>query len=101
MGRLLLIRKAGLILTSLLLLLAGGCAIRRAPEPMNAQETDELKARLGLIVVTRAQYVPHVAVQIPSKGPKEGAIDGAKVEALVPLEISVKPCKDAAILTAS
>jgi hypothetical protein len=88
MEKLLRIRKAGLILTSLLLLLAGGCAARHAPEPMDAQEIDALKTRLGLIAVTRAQYLPHVEVQVPSKGPREGAKDGAKVGALVPIQIS-------------
>jgi hypothetical protein len=89
MEKLLLIRKVALILTSLLLLLTGGCAMRRAPEPMNAQGIAELRAQLGLIAVTRAQYVPHVTVLIPSKGPKEGAKDGAMVGARVTIEISV------------
>ncbi len=83
-----LIRIAGVIMTSLILL-GSGCAVRRAPEPMNSQEINELKSRLGLIALTRAQYVPQVTVLIPSKGPKEGVIDGAKVGALVPIEISV------------
>lgn len=85
-----LIRKAGIILTSLLLLWASGCAEHRVPEPMDAQEIGALKTRLGLIAITRAQYVPYVEVQTPSKGPQEGAKDGAKVGALVPLEISVE-----------
>ena len=89
MEKLLLIRKAGLILTSLLLLLAGGCSARRAPEPMDTQEIDALKTRLGLIAVTRAQYEPHVEVTVPSKGPLEGAQDGAKVGALFPIQISI------------
>lgn len=89
MEMLLLVRNVGLILTSLLLLLAGGCAARRAPEPMSTQEIDELKNRLGLIAVTRASYVPVVTVLTPSKGPKEGAKDGAKVGALAPFEIIV------------
>lgn len=88
MQKLLLIRKAGLILTTLLLLLAGGCAARRAPGPMDAPEIDALKTRLGLIAVARAQYEPHVEVLVPSKGPQEGAKDGAKVGALFPIQIS-------------
>ncbi len=97
MEKLLPIRNAVLILTSLLLLLAGGCAVRRAPEPMDEQEINALKTRLGLIAVTRAQYEPHVEVKVPSKGPQEGAQDGAKVGALFPIQLSfvaMQGCSD-------
>lgn len=82
-----LIRKAGVIMT-LLLLLPGGCAVHQAPQPMDSQEIDTLKTRLGLIGVTGARYLPRVEVQTPSKGAKEGATDGAKVGAPTPIVIS-------------
>lgn len=56
---------------------------------MTPQEVDLLKARLGEIGVARAQYVPQLEVQTPSKGPKEGAQDGAVVGALSPIYVGV------------
>lgn len=71
------------------LLLACGCATTHTSKPLTPEEVDLLKARLGEIGVARAQYVPPVEVQTPSKGPKEGAQDGAVVGALAPMRVGV------------
>jgi len=95
MKEMVLIRKTGMVLT--LLLLASGCAVRQAPKPMAPQEIDVLKTRLGLIGLTVARHVPRIKVQIPSKGAKEGANDGAEVGALTPIVISfeaMQGCND-------
>ncbi len=85
----LLISKA-VYLLPLLLLLASGCAVPRPPAPMNAQDIRALKARLGQIGIARASYLPHVEVQVPSKGRANGAKDGAKVGAIMPIEFALE-----------
>ncbi|MDH4163479.1 MAG: hypothetical protein OEW15_12425 [Nitrospirota bacterium] len=80
-------RKAGVVAVSLLLLWATGCATVRGPEPMTAQQTDALKARLGKIGVVAARYVPKAEIQVPAKGAGQGAAKGAAVGAMAPLEM--------------
>lgn len=84
------IGTAGLILMLLLLMAAAGCATPRTLAPMSTWEIEALRARLGTIGVTGARHPPRVSVQTPSEGAMHGALDGATVGALIPIEIAFR-----------
>lgn len=88
MDKLRCVRKTRFIVTSLLLTLAVGCLKPYTPWPMSAQQIDASKTRLGTIGITGARHLPQLKVQTPSKGAMHGALDGAAVGALVPIEVS-------------
>lgn len=70
-------------LLGLFIIFQSGCATTKRAIPMTAEQSEQLKSRLGAIAVVSARFTPKLEIQTPAKGALGGAKAGASAGAEV------------------